>query len=99
MSRTERGILGDGPFGTLTRSIHSTVNRGPWGASSYRGNCDGYLIKDLLQFFGARKVLDPMTGSGTCRDVCQDLDIACTSFDLRAGMDAADPAYRRAGRQ
>lgn len=73
-------------------SIHSAVNRGPWGASSYRGNCGGYLIKDLLQFFGARSVLDPMTGSGTCRDVCRELDIPCTSFDLAAGQDAGDPS-------
>lgn len=75
-------------------SIHSAFNRGPWGAPSYRGNCGGYLIKDLLQFFGARSVLDPMAGSGTCRDVCRELDIPCTSFDLAAGQDAGDPAMR-----
>ena len=73
-------------------SIHSTINRGPWGSSSYRGNCGGYLIKDLLQFFAPERVLDPMTGSGTCRDLCADLDIACTSFDLKAGQDASNPA-------
>lgn len=73
-------------------SIHSTRNRGPWGASSYRGNCGGYLIKDLLEFFAPRRVLDPMTGSGTCRDLCEDLGIPCTSFDLKAGADAADAA-------
>ena len=68
------------------------MDRGPWGSSAYRGNCGGYLIKDLLRFFGAKRVLDPMTGSGTCRDVCADLDIPCTSFDLKAGQDAGDPA-------
>jgi len=73
-------------------SIHSTINRGPWGDASYRGNCGGYLIKDLLQFFGPRRVLDPMTGSGTCRDVCLELDIDCMSFDLAAGHDATDAA-------
>ncbi len=73
-------------------SIHSTMNRGPWGASSYRGNCGGYLIKDLLQFFNPERVLDPMTGSGTCRDVCRDLGTKCTSFDLKSGRDAANPA-------
>lgn len=72
-------------------SIHSTTNRGPWGASSYRGNCGGYLIKDLLEFFRPRSVLDPMTGSGTCRDLCRDLEIPCTSFDLRSGRDAGNP--------
>lgn len=73
-------------------SLHSAVNRGPWGSSSYRGNCGGYLIKDLLQFFAPKRVLDPMTGSGTCRDVCADLGVACTSFDLRAGQDASNSA-------
>lgn len=73
-------------------SIHSTVERGPYGNSRYRGNCGGYLIKDLLRFFAARNVLDPMTGSGTCADVCRELGIACTSFDLTAGDDAVGPA-------
>ncbi|MEM7205848.1 MAG: hypothetical protein AAF628_36680 [Planctomycetota bacterium] len=73
-------------------SIHSSVNRGPWGRPCYRGNCNGYLIKDLLQYFQPRRVLDPMTGGGTCRDVCGDLGIPCVSFDLKAGQDAGDPA-------
>ncbi len=33
-----------------------------------------------------------MTGSGTCRDVCSELDILCTSKDIRFGFDACDPA-------
>ncbi|MEO0851904.1 MAG: hypothetical protein AAFY15_00150 [Cyanobacteria bacterium J06648_11] len=32
-----------------------------------------------------------MTGSGTCRDLCAELGIPCTSFDLKAGQDASDP--------
>lgn len=72
-------------------SIHAVRNRGPWGSPSYRGNCGGYLIKDLVQFFGAKRVLDPMTGSGTCRDACRDLGVPCTSFDLKLGQDAASP--------
>lgn len=73
-------------------SIHAVRNRGPWGSAGYRGNCGGYLIKDLVQYFGARSVLDPMTGSGTCAAVCADLGVPCTSFDIRQGQDAADPA-------
>ena len=72
-------------------SIHATQSRGPYGDSRYRGNCSGYLIKDLLRYFGARRVLDPMTGGGTCRDVCRKLGIECVSFDLREGQDAANP--------
>ena len=73
-------------------SIHSTSARGPYGDACYRGNCSGYLIKDLLRFYGAQRVLDPMSGGGTCADVCKELDIPCTSLDLRAGQDAAAPA-------
>ena len=71
-------------------SIHSSFSRGPYGDPSYRGNCSGYLIRDLLSFFQPRNVLDPMAGSGTCRDVCQELGIPCTSFDLNDGANAQD---------
>ena len=76
----------------LLTSIHSTPKRGPWGDSKYPGNCGGHLILDLLTYFKPRSVCDPMTGSGTCRDVCEDLGIPCSSFDVRSGFDASDPA-------
>lgn len=69
-------------------SLHATRTRGPYGNAAYRGNCSGYLIKDLIRYFGAKRVLDPMTGSGTCNDVCSELGIDCVSFDLRQGEDA-----------
>jgi hypothetical protein len=56
----------------------------------YPGNCGGNLIKDLLRFFRVRSVFDPMTGSGTCRDVCKELSIYCWSSDLHEGADACD---------
>ena len=71
-------------------SIHSTVRRGPYGNATYRGNCSGYLIKDLLRFFHSSSVLDPMTGAARCRDVCAELDIPCYSGDIKAGFDAGD---------
>ena len=73
-------------------SIHGTRNRGPYGRRHYRGNCDGHLIKKLLRYFRPKRVLDPMTGSGTCRDVCRELTIPCHTMDIRRGQDAADPA-------
>ncbi len=79
------------PVPELT-SIHSSPRRGPYGRRHYRGNCDGHLIKKLLRYFGAKRVLDPMAGSGTCRDVCRELGVACHTMDLRRGQDAADPA-------
>jgi DNA modification methylase len=89
--------LNGSPVPWLT-SLHATWRRGPYGRANYRGNCSGYLIKDLLRYFAATRVLDPMTGSGTCRDVCQDLGIECHSFDLRHGQDANDwTSYRDIG--
>lgn len=32
-----------------------------------------------------------MTGSGTCRDVCEELGIHCWSSDLHQGVDACKP--------
>ncbi len=72
-------------------SIHSSKGRGPYGSSRYRGNCGGHLIRDLLQYYQAKHVLDPMMGSGTCSDVCTELSIECTSMDIKIGDDAADP--------
>lgn len=71
-------------------SIHAAQGRGPYGSSEYPGNCGGYLIRDLLRFFDAKRVFDPMTGSGTCRDVCKELRIKCVSKDLKSGFDACD---------
>src|SRR5438477_3839798 len=73
-------------------SIHATPGRGDYGDPGYRGNCSGLLIKDLLQFYGACRVLDCMEGSGTCRDVCKELGIAYEGRDLKDGFDATDAA-------
>jgi hypothetical protein len=36
-----------------------------------------------------------MTGSGTCRDVCRELNVECEVMDIRFGQDASDPtAYQ-----
>ncbi|MDZ4779944.1 MAG: hypothetical protein SGJ19_06810 [Planctomycetia bacterium] len=69
-------------------SIHATPGRGQYGDAGYRGNCSGLLIKDLLMYYRPKRVLDPMTGGGTCRDVCRELNIECVSCDLRSGRDA-----------
>ncbi|HZZ26754.1 MAG TPA: hypothetical protein VFE46_02005 [Pirellulales bacterium] len=79
------------PVPELT-SLHTKAGRGNYGDASYRGNCSGLLIRDLLRYYQPKAVLDPMAGSGTCRDVCAELGISCQSFDLKAGLDATDPA-------
>lgn len=77
-------------------SIHSTLRRGEYGSHHYPGNCGGYLIRDLLTYFDARRVFDPMSGSGTCRDVCKELGIDCFSADIRSGFDVTDARQVRA---
>lgn len=77
------------PVPHLTSLYHS-AEAGNYGDRGYPGNCGGNLIKDLFRFFKPRSVFDPMTGSGTCRDVCEELSIYCHSSDLREGKDACD---------
>jgi hypothetical protein len=79
------------PVPHLTSLYHSS-EAGDYGRRSYPGNCGGNLIKDLLRFYNVGSVIDPMTGSGTCRDVCLELGIPCHVSDLHQGIDACDPA-------
>src|SRR5579883_2816544 len=55
------------PVPELTSLYHNS-RAGDYGDRSYPGNCGGNLIRDLLRFYRPMTVLDPMTGSGTCRD-------------------------------
>lgn len=73
-------------------SLYHFAGAGEYGRRDYPGNCGGNLIRDLIRFFGPRFVADPMTGSGTCFDVCQELGVSCWSSDLRQGVDACSPA-------
>jgi hypothetical protein len=82
------------PVPELTSLYHNS-RAGDYGDRAYPGNCNGNLIKDLLRFFRPANVFDPMTGSGTCRDVCHELGIACTSADIHEGFDACEPANFR----
>ena len=60
---------------------------GPWGDVRYQGTCSGYLVRDLVRVFHPRSVADPTEGSGTCRAVCNDLDLRYWGSDLREGYD------------
>ena len=72
-------------------SLYHFHRAGDYGDRSYPGNCGGNLIKDLLTYFKPGLLLDPMRGSGTCEDVCRELNIPCLSFDIHQGFDACDP--------
>lgn len=73
-------------------SLYHQEGRGPWGDNRYPGNCSGYLIRDLIRFYQPENVFDPFSGSGTCQEVCRDLDIPCQTLDIRYGLDACSPS-------
>lgn len=77
------------PVPRLT-SLYHFSRAGDYGDRGYPGNCGGMLIKDLIRFYRVRSVFDPMTGSGTCRDVCREIGVYCYSSDLHKGVDACD---------
>ena len=56
-------------------SVVSYPDRGPWGDPKYRGNCSGWLAKDLILRFKVQSVFDPAEGSGTIRDVVQGINL------------------------
>ncbi len=78
------------PVPRLT-SLYHHAEAGAYGDRSYPGNCSGNLIKDLLLYFKPTLTFDPMAGSGTCRDVCDELGVPCMSWDIHQGFDACDP--------
>ncbi|MBX9791388.1 MAG: hypothetical protein K2Y37_20905 [Pirellulales bacterium] len=90
-ARLPRAPINASPVPHLT-SLYHNHRAGEYGDRSYPGNCGGNLIKDLLTFFGpAGLACDPMAGSGTFRDVCEELGIPCMSWDIHDGFDACDP--------
>ena len=54
-------------------SVVSYPDRGRWGSPAYRGNCSGYLIRDLLTHYGPDSFLEIFAGGGTGCDVARDL--------------------------
>ena len=103
MSRTENleeklNAFGSGFYGLYKEnedicSVVSYPDRGPWGDARYRGNCSGYLIKDLVLRFKCRSVFDPAEGGRTVRDVVEGInrylrrEIHYEGRDLKNGWD------------
>ena len=54
-------------------SIASYFARGKYGSNSWRGNCSGLLIKDLLEYYKPDTFGDLAVGSGTSIEVAADL--------------------------
>jgi len=74
-------------------SVVSYPDRGPWGDSRYRGNCSGYIVKDLILRFNCQSVFDPAEGGGTVNDVVAGINkylrkgIYYEGRDLKRGWD------------
>ena len=91
--------LGDGFYDIygedegMTSVVSYPVRCNQWGRSSYRGNCDGRLIRNLILRYRATNICDPMEGSGTSRDVVEGLNkykkknISYWGSDLRKDFD------------
>lgn len=80
-------------------SILSYPNRGPWGDSKWRGNCSGYLYKELFERLNPQFFVDPMMGGGTSISVAKDLGIEALGLDLHSGFNILrDSILERAGK-
>lgn len=75
------------------QSVISYKERGKYGNSKYRGNCSGYVIKDLIEHFypgsKPKKFVEVFSGGGTGKDVAKELNINNSlHLDLNNGWDA-----------
>lgn len=75
------------------QSVISYKERGNYGNSLYRGNCSGYVIKDLIEHFypgsKPKKFVEVFSGGGTGKDVAKELNITNSlHLDLNNGWDA-----------
>lgn len=90
MSQRQNALFSNKPEG-FTSSVVSYPNRGPWGKSGWRGNCTGHIVRDSLgSFFDWTRpdslFVDPSEGSGTSRDVANELGVRYTGLDLHSGF-------------
>ncbi|SER34881.1 hypothetical protein [Giesbergeria anulus] len=67
-------------------SILSFPDRGPWGQSSWRGNCSGHVYKSLFEQLRPSVFVDPMVGSGTSVEVAREMGIKAFGLDLHSGF-------------
>lgn len=75
----------------MKSSIVSYENRGNYGQSKWRGNCSGYLIKQMLEFHRPSVFADTTLGSGTSADVVAEMnkegaEIEFFGLDLHNGF-------------
>ena len=66
--------------------ILSFPDRGPWGKSSWRGNCSGHIYKSLFEQLKPAVFVDPMVGGGTSVEVAREMGIQAHGLDLHSGF-------------
>lgn len=49
----------------IDNSILDYPNRCHWGKATYRGNCTGCLIRDLLERYHPKQFVEAFSGGGT----------------------------------
>lgn len=70
-------------------SVLRYSDRGEWGNSSYRGNCTGHIILDLLKQYKPLKFVEVFSGGGTGQDVARSVGMTNSiHLDLSNGWDA-----------
>lgn len=85
---------------TIAGSLLAFEERGPWGLSSWRGNCTGHVYKALFEQYRPAVFVDPMVGSGTSIEVARDLGIEAYGFDLHNGFNVLrDSILQRVGKE
>jgi hypothetical protein len=67
-------------------SILSFRERGPWGDPGYRGNCSGYVYREIFERLHPRVFTDPMVGGGTSVEVARAMGIEAYGLDLHSGF-------------
>lgn len=70
----------------MSNSIMSFPERGKWGKSSWRGNCSGFVYKQLFEQYRPASFCDPMMGSGTSLEVAKEMKVTAFGLDLHSGF-------------
>lgn len=63
-------------------TIASYFARGRYGNNQWRGNFSGLLVKDLIEFYNPKFVIDPMVGGGTSHQVFSEMGVNNLCLDL-----------------
>ncbi len=81
---------------TTGGSILSFPDRGSWGNPGYRGNCSGYVYREIFEALHPRVFTDPMVGGGTSVEVARGMGIEAHGLDCKRRRE--NPSVKRPDR-